>query len=115
MLQVFHINVANVDRDVAYVVMVIHICCKRMSLMFHQFFQTYVASVFISMLHMFSQTCVFYLDIVYVCNGFQVFLQVFETHVSSVSSTFRRMMQALHLNVANICFKCFRGMLQVFL
>jgi hypothetical protein len=47
MLQVFHINVVKVDRDVAYVAMAIHINCKRVFQMFHQFIQTYVASVFI--------------------------------------------------------------------
>jgi hypothetical protein len=50
MLQVFQMNVAKVDRDVAYVAMVVHICCKGLFLMFHR---TYVANVFICMLHMF--------------------------------------------------------------
>jgi hypothetical protein len=31
MLQVFHVYVAKVDREVAYVVMAIHICFKRYS------------------------------------------------------------------------------------
>jgi hypothetical protein len=43
---VFHMDVAKVDRDVAYIAMAIHVCCKRLFQMFHQFFQTYVASVF---------------------------------------------------------------------
>jgi hypothetical protein len=59
MLQVFHTDVAKVDRDVTYVAMVIHVCCKLLSPMFHLFSQTYVVSVFIWMLYM------FYLD-----NGF---------------------------------------------
>ena len=50
MLQVFHTDVAKVDRDVTYVAMVVHVCCKHLSLMFHLCFQTYVASVFILML-----------------------------------------------------------------
>ena len=33
---------------------------------------------------------------------FQVFLQVFQKHVSSVSSTFRHMLQGLHLNVSKV-------------
>jgi hypothetical protein len=41
MLQVFHLDVAKVDLDVAYVAMTIHACFKRM---FH-LFQTYVANV----------------------------------------------------------------------
>jgi hypothetical protein len=49
---------------------------------------------------------VFYLDVVYVfamfLSVFQVFLQVFQMHVSSVSSTFRRMLKVLHLNVSKV-------------
>jgi hypothetical protein len=30
MLQVFHMDVAKLDRDVAYVAMVVHVCCKRL-------------------------------------------------------------------------------------
>jgi hypothetical protein len=44
---VFHMDVAKVDQDVAYVAMGGHVCCKRLFLMFHLFFQTHVASVFI--------------------------------------------------------------------
>jgi hypothetical protein len=77
---------------------------------------------------------VFYLAVVYVCNGFQVFfgifLQVFQTHVSSVSSVFFFMLQVLHpgcfksrSGVADVamamhacfkCFICFRHLLLVF-
>jgi hypothetical protein len=46
-------DVAKVDRDIAYVAIVAHICCKGMFLMFHLCFQTYIANVFIWMLHMF--------------------------------------------------------------
>ena len=53
MLQVFHMDVAKVNRDVSYVAMAIYVCCKRLFQMFHLFFQTYVASVFIWMLHIF--------------------------------------------------------------
>jgi hypothetical protein len=41
---VFHMNVVKVDQDVA---MVVHVCCKILFLIFHLFFKTYVASVFI--------------------------------------------------------------------
>jgi hypothetical protein len=47
MLQGFRMNVAKVDQDVANIAMVIHLCCNRLFLTFHLFFQTYVASVFI--------------------------------------------------------------------
>jgi hypothetical protein len=47
MLQVFHANVAKVDRDVAFIAMVVHVCCKLLFPMFYVFFQTFIASVFI--------------------------------------------------------------------
>jgi hypothetical protein len=52
MLHGFHMDIVKVDRDVAYVAVVVHLRCKRLFLMFHLIFQTYVASVFILMLHM---------------------------------------------------------------
>ena len=44
MLQVFHVDAVKVDRDVAYVAMAIHVCCKLLFRMF-QLFQTHVARV----------------------------------------------------------------------
>jgi hypothetical protein len=44
----------------------------------------------------------FYLDVVYVLHGFQVFLQVFQMHVSSISSALKRMLQVLHLDVSKV-------------
>jgi hypothetical protein len=35
MLQVFQMNVAKVDRDVAYIAMVVHVCCKGLLQMMH--------------------------------------------------------------------------------
>ena len=49
----FRMNVAKVDRDVAYVPMVVHVCCKHLFPDVSSPFQTHVASVFIWMLHMF--------------------------------------------------------------
>jgi hypothetical protein len=37
-----------------------------------------------------------------VSNNFQVLLQVFQMHVSSVSSVFKRVLQMLHLNVPEV-------------
>ena len=34
----FHMDVAKVDRDVSYVAMVVHVCCKLLFSMFHLFF-----------------------------------------------------------------------------
>jgi hypothetical protein len=101
MLQVFYMVVAKVDQDV---VMAIYVCCKCLFQMFHLFFSNvhcisiyfddaYVSHIcwkyFIWILHIFS-------------NGFSsifsVFLQVFQTHVSTVSSAFRCMLQMFHLD-----------------
>jgi hypothetical protein len=38
-LQVFYTDVAKVDCDVAYVAMVVHLCCKYLFPMFHLFFR----------------------------------------------------------------------------
>ena len=70
-------------------------------------FQTYVASVFVWMLHMFHTyvanilfgCCVCFI-MVFKC--FQVFLQVFRMYVSSISSAFRRMLQVLYLDVSKV-------------
>jgi hypothetical protein len=44
---VFHTDVTKIDRNVAYVAIVVHICCKLLFPMFYLFFQTYDASVLI--------------------------------------------------------------------
>ena len=56
---------------------------------------------------MFTDTLqLFYLVVAYVLQWFsrvfQVFLLMFETHASSVSSVFRGMFQILHLNVSKV-------------
>jgi hypothetical protein len=80
MLQVFHLDVARVDLDVAY----IYACCKRMFQVFH----TYVESIFIWMLHVLQwlQTC--FPGVSNVCckcfNYFGCMLQVFHLDVAKV-------------------------------
>ena len=63
-------------------------------------FWTHVAIMFTWMLH------VFYSDVAYRCNGFQVcfrfVFQVFYKHVSSVSTAFRRMLQPLYLDISKV-------------
>jgi hypothetical protein len=77
---VFCIDVAKVDLDIACVAMAIHVCCKYLFLMFHLFFQTYVASIFIWMLYMFrTYVCMYFCqDVVYILQWLQVFLGVFQ-------------------------------------
>jgi hypothetical protein len=43
----FHKNAAIVDWGVAYVAIVVYVCCELLFPVFHLFFQTYIASVFI--------------------------------------------------------------------
>jgi hypothetical protein len=50
---VFQMDIAKVDRDVAHVAVAIYVCCKYLFQMFHMFFEMYIASVFLWMLHMF--------------------------------------------------------------
>jgi hypothetical protein len=72
MLQLFNADVTKVDRNVACVVMVVHVCCKLLFSMFHLFFADacckcvylYIAYVFTHMLQ------VFYLDTAYVLQWF---------------------------------------------
>jgi hypothetical protein len=83
--QVFYTDVAKVDRDVAYVAMVVHVCCKRLFPMFHFFrrmlqvclfgccicFHTYVPSVL-------SRCCVMFAMVFkYFCRCFRGMFQVF--------------------------------------
>jgi hypothetical protein len=42
---VFHADVAKVDRDVVYVVMIVHVCCKLLFPMFHLLFSTHMLQV----------------------------------------------------------------------
>ena len=69
MLQVLHMDVAKVDRDVARVAIDIHVCYKRLFEIFH-LFQMHVASVlsvccicFTQMLHVFVPNVLFVLDV----------------------------------------------------
>jgi hypothetical protein len=77
MLQVFHTDIAKVDQNVACVAMIVHVCCKCL--------QTYVASVFICMLHMSSHICA---NVLYACC---VCLQYFSSVFRCSCKCFRRM------------------------
>jgi hypothetical protein len=83
MLQLFHVDVAEVDRDVAYIEMVVHVCCKLLSPMFHLCFRMHFAIVFIWMLRMFHTyiACILFRC----CVWLQWFSCVFQVCFSSVS------------------------------
>jgi hypothetical protein len=113
---VLYIDVAKVDRDVAHVVMAIHVCFKCMFQMF-DLFQTNVASVlsecckvdmnvaytcilqiYVSSVFMYVCLQVFHLDVACVCNGFQMFSGHF-------CKCFRRLFQVFHLS-SFVCCNC---------
>jgi hypothetical protein len=73
MLQVFHLDVTKVDRDVTYVASISEVCCKYLFPMFHDV--THVSHV--------CCECVIYMLRMF-CNGFQVLSAVF----ASVSYVF---------------------------
>jgi hypothetical protein len=78
MLQVFRTDVAKIDLDIAYVAVVVHVCCKRLFLMFHPFLRHMLQVCLTKCCICFIYTLqVFYLDVAYVCNDFQVFSCVF--------------------------------------
>ena len=66
MLQVFYVDIAKVDQDVANVASVSEACCKRLFKMFHLFFRRMFANVF-------------YLDIAYVSHMVQEYVPMIST------------------------------------
>ena len=80
-----------VDRDVEYVVMVVHICCKLLFPMFHLFFRRMLQ--------------VFYLDVAYVCNGFKCFSCIF----ASVSYACFKCFICLQIYIASVASGCFKS------
>ena len=82
------------------------VCCKLLFPMFHLFFQTYVASVFIWMLHMFHTYVTSVLSGCCIC--LQWFLSIFRCFCNyfrlmfQVLHLFRCMLQVLHLNILKI-------------
>jgi hypothetical protein len=103
MFQMFDIDVAKVDRDVAYVVVAANVGCKRCSQCLF-FFSDVGASMFIWMLRMFHICCNCFIwmlrifAMIFKC--FKEFLQVFQTYVVSV------------LAVSDACCICFIWMLK---
>jgi hypothetical protein len=104
MLQVFHTDVEKVDRDVARVAMVVHVCCKLMFSMFDLFFLTYDASMFyLDVAYVFMHMMqVFYLDVAYAYNGFKCFCKCFRRMFQIFLFVFRHILQLLHLDVSKL-------------
>jgi hypothetical protein len=99
----FHMDATKVDRNISYVAMAVYICCKRMFQMFYLFFKRILKVCLSVCCICFTNILqVFYLDVAYdfvwILKCFQVFLQVFQTHVSS----FR---MPSNVNASSGCFK----------
>jgi hypothetical protein len=77
MLQMFHVDVAKVNRDVAYVALVVPYVANFCSNVTVVFSDAYCKCVYLNIAYV-SHICVanVYLDVVYVLRGFQVFLGV---------------------------------------
>jgi hypothetical protein len=93
---VFHLDVAKVDRDVAYVAMVVHVCCKGLLLMFHMCFRMYVTSVYLDGAYVSHKCCMCFIWVLFlfakIFNCLHVFFKCFR---SIISMYFK-------------CFSCFR-------
>jgi hypothetical protein len=74
MLEVFHMYVVKLDRDVAYFAMTIHVCCKRL---FHFFADVCYKCFYLGVAYILHICCKrFYLDVSYAM-AFASFFQVF--------------------------------------
>ena len=98
----FQIDIAKVDRDFAYVAMVVHVCCKGLLPMFHLYFlNARCKCVYLDVAYVSHIRCMrVYLDVPYGCNGFQVFSGVF----SSVSQACFKCFIYIHTYIATIVF-----------
>jgi hypothetical protein len=99
MFQVFHTDVAKVDRDASYVAIVVHVCCKRYSQCFICLSDICCKCVYLDVVYVSYICCKRFIWMlcmfVMVFKCFQVFLQVFLMYVASVSV------------VSNVCCMCF--------
>jgi hypothetical protein len=98
---VFHMDVAKIDRNVVYVAMAIHVCCKRLFQIFHMFFRRMLqVCLFVCCICFIHMLRVFYPDVAYVlyicCECFIRMLHMFSNGFSSVFAS-----------ISDACFKCF--------
>jgi hypothetical protein len=96
MLQALYVDVAKVDRDVAHVVMAIHVCFKCISKMFHLFQMNVAIGLFGCCKS--GSRCYIYMHVASIC--FKYF-QVFHTYICKC------FIWMLHMFA--MVFKCFSG------
>jgi hypothetical protein len=115
MLQLFHADVAKVDRDVAYIAMVVHVCCKCMLTMFHLCFRMYVASVFYLNVAYFSYICCkcFIWILRMFCNGFECFSRCLFANISEACFKYFICLQTYVVTVASQYFKSTSGVVSL--
>ena len=103
MFHLFHVDVAKVDWDVAIVV---HICCKYLSPMFHLFFYTYVASVSDACLKCFICLLLYVASVASGCfkskSGCCTCCNGVSTVCSKCFIYLRRMLQRFYLDIAKV-------------
>jgi hypothetical protein len=110
MFQVFHTDVAKVDRDVADVVMAIYICFKCMFQIFH-LFKTNVAGVLSGYCKSRSRCLIhIYMHVASTCfNVFRCFIRMFasvSTGCCACCNDFQ-VFSGFLASVSDACFKCF--------
>jgi hypothetical protein len=92
----FYTNVGKVDQKVAYVAMVVHVCCKHISSIFHLFLDVSCKCVYLDVAYVSHTYCKCFMWMLRMfAMFFQVFFQVFEMHV-----------QVLHLPSDVCCKRC---------
>jgi hypothetical protein len=107
MLQLFQMNVAKVYQNVAYVAVVVYVCCTSPFPMFHLCFWTYCCKcIYLDIVYVSHICCKCFIWILrmfaMVFNYFSCAFQVFQQHVSNVSFVFRCMLQVLHLDASKV-------------
>jgi hypothetical protein len=108
--QMFQRYVAEVDQDVAHVIMAIHVCFKCMFQMFY-LFQTYVTSVLSGYCKSRSRCCI-YMHVASICFKCSRCFHMHDVHMfgmvfkcfSSVFHKCLRLFQVFHLS-SDICYK----------
>ena len=107
MLQVFYTGVAKVDQDIAYVVMLGQVCCKRLSPMFHHFSSVRCKCVYLNGAYVSHICCKCFIWMLHMfCNGFS---RVFSGVFTSVSDACFKCFICFQTYVASVIFGCFQS------
>jgi hypothetical protein len=86
----------NLDRDVAHIVMAIHVCCKCM---FQMFLVVFIGTLQVCVPNVWAVSSKYCMCFIWILH----MLQWLYTYVSVCSNVFKRMLQWLYIYVASIC------------